>query len=377
MRFLTSIIFLFAWCVSTAPEAAARSSEQTGEFTTSFEEVAGYARLKVLARRLFDSMQQQSLKEGVAVGDIDPGSFTIDPREEEWRVFLPETNAGGQAPGLLIWYADDMDDEFPEALVQAAESANMSIVAPIVRLKRDDPFLKSSAMGLHGLNWFARHYPVNQSRLLVGGHEDGAAIAQALLSGYPDIFTGAVLTDGGVAPGTAPVFVHGKDLQQVLRNNGRIVLVSTSENKVENAAEIMSGYTRLCVNAVESMPADAISAAAIQQAIIAALEPAAAKNDPACLDELQAQMKTDLAAIDSALENRQGAEGLKLLRDFHANYDALAVNETMKRLEILQEDYERVLREAGDFIQYRNNLQVPPPPPPQNSINPGGGSGGG
>lgn len=165
---------------------------RTGYFETAFDIIPSYARADVLAQRTLSPNAVREIK-------ADTLAYSIDPREENWQVYVPPHCASGSC-GLLVWiYASDappMDRDWQAVF----DKENVIFVAALHSGNEHDPFERRLPLALTGLGAIASNYPVDASRVFVGGFSGGAKIAEVLAFGYPDVFHGVILNAGFLDP---------------------------------------------------------------------------------------------------------------------------------------------------------------------------------
>lgn len=342
---------------------AANGAGRTGEFTTSFEIVAPYARLGMLGQRLLHSVMYEDLAARIKRHDVDPNAYTVDPRDEQWLVYVPEPAAANSSYGLLVWIPeDDNPEDILARLKPALDATGTAAVLPVDAGSGENPVARRAAMGLHGLNWFVKNYPLNPKRLSIGGNASGATVATNLMHGYADVFHQAILLNPEAVPGSDEIPIPSLQLVTLLRQQGNIHLVYDGDSAAEKAREVAARYAQLCVPGVSQVEAKTTLAAAVHASLVESKLHGMRQADQGCLAKLDSILAERLTVVDALLKSGNGRKALAELGDLYIEYGGLINTRVNDRVEIIRADYKELLNDFGDFIQQSGNRQLPPPP---------------
>lgn len=186
MRAITTLLGLFLATVAGAADL------RSGYFETSFDVIPPYSRADVIAQRAFSAEAWQEIQPNIK----DYQVFTVDPREEEWQVYVPEACVAKTACGLLVWvHADDaprMNSNWREIL----DEERVIFVAALRSGNNEDTFQRRMPLALAGLSAIVNGYSVDPDRIYTGGFSGGSKVAQLLAFAFPDVFRGAILNAG-------------------------------------------------------------------------------------------------------------------------------------------------------------------------------------
>lgn len=206
MHKLIPCLFLLATSAAAAP--------QSGEFDTSFDVVPRYAHADVIAQRTFSrEAWNQAAQDSAALQGV-----AIDPREEKWKVHVPEACAAGEKCGVLVWVSSVSAADVPTSWLEVLDANHVIFVSAYDSGNDQDVFLRRLPLALAGLGAIANQYAIDSGRIYAGGFAGGSKVAQRLAFGFPDVFKGAILNAGLIDPDGGEIFFPPAPLDTKVRD---------------------------------------------------------------------------------------------------------------------------------------------------------------
>ncbi|HUO92306.1 MAG TPA: PHB depolymerase family esterase [Rhizomicrobium sp.] len=164
-----------------------------------------------LARRLLTPLTAAQLPELVAKTGKMLSAQPIDLSQEKFVVYVPAAKpAAGY--GLLVFVPPWDDARIPPAWTDVFDQAGMIYVSALRSGNDANPIGRREPLVLLAYANMIKRYPIDPSRIYVGGFSGGSRIAMRLALAYPDVFRGAFLNSGSDPIGDATVPLPPKDL---------------------------------------------------------------------------------------------------------------------------------------------------------------------
>lgn len=178
----------------------------------------------------------------------------------------------------------------------------------------------------------AREYPIDPSRIYVGGFSGGSRVALRVALGYPDVFRGALLHAGADPLGNRDP-VPPRNLFMRFQNSTRLVYITGERDPFRLAADASSlqSMRELCVFDVETTEIpyashQVMSSQAFGRALEELLHPV--PPDPgrlgACRSRIRSQIDRKLAQAAELISKDRRAPARKLLLAINEHYGGLA-----------------------------------------------------
>ena len=298
----------------------------------TFSDYPAPAKSSELLARVFTPLTVAQIRRELAQSGKALSETSVDLSSEKFLLYVPaQKPAGGY--GLMVfvppWQRAQLPkgwgpvmDQFGMIFVSAARSGNSEDI-----VSRREPLAVSAA-----LNVMAR-YPVDPSKVLIGGMSGGARIALRLALAYPDIFKGAFLNSGSDPIGTKYEPLPSPALFRQFQTDSRILYVTGTDDSANIESEGLSLHSLQdwCVSDTASQRMsftghEVAPAPVLTRGLTALLAPA--RPDPARLADCRAQLEADIAAKLSAVDDLVAAGKREAardrLKDIDARYGGLA-----------------------------------------------------
>jgi hypothetical protein len=163
---------------------------KTGGFETTFTERSPLSDIKSHAKRL------KLLNPGDKIDALQD----YDLSKEGWWVYVPEKYDPAKPMGLIVLALYKHADSLPPAILPQLDDANMALIVPKEYL---DTWWKRAGLMLDAAYNMQKLYKIDPKRVYIFGSNDWAdadgkmyAVGLRMALFYPDVFTGAFLSNG-------------------------------------------------------------------------------------------------------------------------------------------------------------------------------------
>lgn len=286
-----------------------------------------------IVRRLLSPLSRQAVNDRLARSLESLPAYPLNIAKEEFLVYVPP----GAPPSphgfaLLVFVPPWGEARLPFGWASQLNRYGFIFVTPAnagntaVVLSRRVPLALAAETNI------AREYPVDRSRIYVGGFSGGSRVALRVALGYPDIFRGALLHAGSDPLGNRNP-VPPRNLFMRFQSSSRLVYVTGERDDFHLAGDAgsMQSMRGLCVLDVATAEIpyashEVMSSQAFGRALDLLLHPV--PPDPArlgaCRARMQAEVEQELAKAADLISKGSHAAGRKLLLEINERYGGLA-----------------------------------------------------
>jgi hypothetical protein len=161
------------------------------------------------------------------LGAAPPGPQTqpVDLAHERFALYVPK-----QAPpngyGLLVFVPPWEQAAVPAQWTDALDRHGMIFVSAARSGNGADVMQRREPLALLAASNVLHRYPVDLSRVYVGGFSGGSRVAERLALAYPDLFHGALLNAGSDPIGTPEVPLPPTSLLERFQTSSRLVYLT-------------------------------------------------------------------------------------------------------------------------------------------------------
>jgi pimeloyl-ACP methyl ester carboxylesterase len=285
-----------------------------------------------LARRLLTPLTAAQTQGLLARAGKRLAEQPIDPAAERFVVYVP-----AQRPpngyGLLVFVPPWPEAKLPEGWAAVLDRQGL-IYASAARSGNDASVLgRREPLALIAAANIIARYPVDASRVYVGGFSGGARVAMRLALGYPDVFRGALLGAGSDPIGDAEIPLPPRDLFLKFQSDSRLVYLTGGEDteRLGMAAVSARSMHDWCVFDIEQQvirgaahelaPPEPLSRALTALQAHASADPA---KLAACRAGLQREMDAKLDRAQTLLATGHRDEARRLLTKIDQRFGGLA-----------------------------------------------------
>jgi len=267
----------------------------------------------------------------------------IDLARERFMVIVPARAPPG-GYGLLVFVPPWNDARLPEGWAAVLDRLGFIFVSAAGSGNDANVIGRREPLALIAEQNVADLYPVDRSRVFVGGFSGGAHVAERLALAYPDVFAGALLDAGADPIGDHAAALPATERFQRFQTETRLVFLTGSQDKarLDMAADSLSSMNHWCVaGAIVDQIPDAghqvADPAALDRALIALQTPV--KVDQRRLDACRAGVAEEMAKAFGEVERLIAAdhrdEARKALVRLDARFGGLAAPRSIELAERL------------------------------------------
>lgn len=226
LRLHAAVFFLAASACLAAP---------TTPRIVPLESLSPLASTPEIVRRTFSPTSQDRLHQVQAKTGKTPPEYSIDPAKEELELFVPPLPESGRY-GLLVFIMPApilMPEDWRRPLSRAGYilvSAQRSGNSQSVQGRR-------IPLALHAYEHVNSRYPIDPSRVFIGGFSGGSRMAQWTAMAYPDVFRGAMLVGGSLQIGEYEVIFPPRDLALKFLSSSKLVFATGSEDALNGGID--------------------------------------------------------------------------------------------------------------------------------------------
>lgn len=298
----------------------------------TFREYSPLARSSELLKRVFTPLTVTGIRREIARTGKALSETSFDLAAEKFLVYVPAEKPP-QGYGLIVfvppWQKAQLPngwgpvlDRFGMIFVTAARSGNEEDV-----VSRREPLALIAAQNVMG------QYPIDPSRVFVGGMSGGSRMAQRLALAYPDLFRGALLNSGSDVIGTIYEPLPPVPLFRQFQTATRLLYLTGDEDfaNLETETRSRRSMQDWCVSDVSSMRMsftghEVAPAAVLARALQSLLDPK--RPDPerlaACRAGIEAEVAAGLGQVDALMAAGRQPDARRRLKDIDAKFGGLA-----------------------------------------------------
>lgn len=182
-----------------------------------------------LARRLVTPLEAAALPVLLAKMHKGMREQPIDLTEEKFVVYVPSTKpANGY--GLLVFVPPWDDERMPEVWMDVLDQHGLIFVSAAKSGNDANPIARREPLALLAEANIVKRYPIDPTRIYVGGFSGGSRIAMHLALSYPDVFRGAFLNSGSDPIGGRFAPVPPKDLFYRFQETSTLAFVTGEDD---------------------------------------------------------------------------------------------------------------------------------------------------
>ena len=330
---LTAAVGLAQFATSSRPAMAADAAPPTGlRQDVIFTDYGPLARNSEILRRVFTPLTVAGLQREFARTGKTLSETSFNPAAEKFLVRVPAEKPP-QGDGLLVFAPPWQKAQLPNGWGPVLDRFGMIFVTAARSGNEEDIVSRREPLALIAAQNVMAQYPVDPSRVLVGGMSGGSRMALRLALAYPDLFRGALLNSGSDVIGTIYEPLPSAPLFRQFQTSTRLLYVTGDEDTVNLETETRSKRSMQdwCVSDVSSMRMsftghEVAPAAVLARALQSLLDPE--RPDPGRLAACRAGVETEVAAalgqVDALITAGRHSQARSLLKDIDAKFGGLA-----------------------------------------------------
>ncbi|MDQ2972564.1 MAG: PHB depolymerase family esterase [Rhodanobacteraceae bacterium] len=286
-----------------------------------------------LARRLLSPLSFQRLQHMLAAKHEAMRAQSIDLAQEKFIVYMPTGAPPKDGYGLLVFVPPWPQAELPHGWATPLDRHSVIYISAANAGNDADVIERRAPLTLLAYVNIRARYPLDGTRVYIGGMSGGARVALHIALAYPDVFHGALLDAGSDPIGTAQIPLPAADLFRQFQQSTRLVYLTGGDDqdhlRMDEASR--SSLQDWCVFDVDTetmqhLGHETADATSLNRALDA-LEKSS-RVDPDKLAQCRARVERELSAkladAQTALTrgDRDGAS--KQIEAINASYGGLA-----------------------------------------------------
>lgn len=297
-----------------------------------FRDYPPLARNSEILSRVFTPLTVAGIMRELAHTGKNLSETSFDLASEKFLVYVPPVKPP-QGYGLLVFVPPWQKAQLPQGWGPVLDRFGMIFVTAARSGNEEDIVSRREPLALIAAQNVRTQYPVDPSRVLVGGMSGGSRMALRLALAYPDLFHGALLNSGSDVIGTITEPLPAAALFRQFQTGTRLLYVTGDQDPANLESETRSkrslqdwcvsdvGSIRMAFTGHEVMPA-AVLARALQ-ALLAPERP-----DPdrlaSCRAAIAAEVAARLGQVDSLMVGGKRTDAQNMLKDIDAKFGGLA-----------------------------------------------------
>lgn len=298
----------------------------------SFGDYPAFARNSELLSRVFTPLTLASVRRELARSGKTLGEASFDPAPEKFLVYVPAQKPT-QGYALMVFVPPWQTAQLPQNWGPVLDRFGMIFVTAARSGNDEDIISRREPLALVAAANVMARYPIDPSRVFVGGMSGGARMALRLALAYPDLFRGALLNSGSDVIGTIYEPLPSAALFHRFQTATRLLYLTGDQDpaNVESETRSRRSLQDWCVSDVVSMKMpftghEVVPARMLGRALEALVAPG--HPDPERMADCRAHHDADSAAalrqVDLLVASGKLAEARGALKSLDAKYGGLA-----------------------------------------------------
>lgn len=193
----------------------------------TFDQYSSLSSVGEMHNRLLSPLTARRL--GAALSG--PHAQPIDLAHERFALYVPKT-APPNGYGLLVFVPPWDQAVVPSQWIEVLDHHGLIFVSAARSGNEADVMARREPLALLAASNVLHRYPVDSTRVYVGGFSGGSRVAERLALAYPDLFHGALLNAGSDPIGTPEVPLPPANLLERFQTSSRLVYL-TGKNDVD------------------------------------------------------------------------------------------------------------------------------------------------
>jgi hypothetical protein len=324
---------LCASAMSALAGAATPSSKTPGlERDVVFTEFSPLAHNEALAQRLLTPLTSARLIRKAAQSGAKVREYPVDLAHEKYVLFVPPTQPQ-KGYALLVFVEPWEFAGVPRAWISVLERHGVIFVTAEHSGNTESVYERRIPLALIAAYNVIKQYPVDPSRVYIGGMSGGSRIAERMVLAYPELFHAALLHSSSDPIGTAEVPLPAPDLFRQFQESVRLVYITGQYDapNIEKDEISRASMRDWCAFDIVTKPLpfaghELAGASDFEPALIA-LEghaPAKPKLLSACREHKSTELAEKLQQIEALLEAGKSPAARTLLEQVDAHFGGLA-----------------------------------------------------
>lgn len=331
-------LLMAALCAAGVAQAAAQAIGP--QENVVFTEYPPLSRSEEIARRSFSPLTIAELSQTADAKARHLREQPLDLAQESFSLYVPASSPP-RGYSLLVFVSPLDTPMIPQSWHWVLDR-HATIVVSAAKSGNSQPIWdRRMPLALAGAFNVMRRYPVDSTKIFIGGLSGGSRVAMRLALDYPDLFHGALLNAGSDPIATQLAVLPAAQLFEQFQNESRIFYITGDMDSVNVGADIASAQSlnAWCVFGTVSQTMfhaghEAPAAAYLDKALEyleTPLQPNAGKLT-SCRNRIAANLTAALQHVRAQLERGRRQSALKELKSIDLRYGGLAAPDSLELL---------------------------------------------
>ena len=302
-----------------------------------FSEYTPLAGNAELVRRMLSPLAAAQVQATLTQSNEKLREQSVDLSAEKFVLYVPP-HAPPHGYGLLVFVPPWEDARLPPGWAQVLDRYGVIYVSAARSGNEANVMARREPLALLAAYNVLKRFPVDPTRLYVGGFSGGSRIALRLALGYPDLFSGAFLNAGSDPLGTLVPPIPQNPLWQRFQESSQLALVTGERDAVHLSmdTESLTSLRQWCVfGVVATETPGAAHQLASASALSGALQVLGRHREPpqaklaACRADLDGTVDAQLKQVRSLIDGGQRDAAQKLLLEIDRRFGGLAAPQSL------------------------------------------------
>jgi hypothetical protein len=332
MRRLATSIFAGGLFILLLGRAAGIAALEGHSEVVTFDQYTPLAGNLMMAERMLTPLTAAQLRGRLAVAGKGLRDQPVDLAQEQFKIYVPGARPPGGF-GVLVFIPPWEENNLPQGWETAFDAQGVIFVSPTRSGNKESPLGRREPLAILAAYNVMQKFPVDASRVYVGGFSGGSRIALRLALAYPDLFRGALLDAGSDPVGGSDIPLPPRAVFEQFRVSSRLIYVTGTRDEyhlVQQGSSVGS-LGHWCMVNVSTQPVGGLGHnLAPPSAVAAALAwlsmPVAAPTAQAekCWERLTADVDGELAEAEGKMEHGNLGGAKSRLERIDKRYSGLA-----------------------------------------------------
>jgi hypothetical protein len=332
MRRLATSIFAGALFILLLGRAAGIAALEGHSEVVTFDQYTPLAGNLMMAERMLTPLTAIQLRERLAAAGKGLRDQPVDLAQEQFRIYVPGTRPPGGF-GVFVFIPPWEENNLPQGWESAFEAQGVIFVSPTRSGNEASPLGRREPLAILAAYNVMHKFPVEASRVYVGGFSGGSRIALRLALAYPDLFHGALLDAGSDPIGGPDIPLPPRAVFEQFRLSSRLIYVTGTRDEyhlVQQGSSVGS-MSHWCMVNVSTQPVSGLghnlAPPSVVAAVLASLSvPVAAPTAQAekCWGRLTADVDGELAEAEGKMQHGDLGGAKNRLERIDKRYSGLA-----------------------------------------------------
>ena len=332
MRRLATPLFAGAFFGLLAASGTGAVAQDGRSKVVTFDQYTPLAGNLMMAERLLTPLTGAQLRDRLAAAGKGLRDQPVDLTQEQFRIYVP----GTQPPkgfGVFVFVPPWNENNLPQGWETAFDAQGVIFVSATRSGNDASPLGRREPLAILAAYNVMQRFPVDSTRVYVGGFSGGSRIALRLALGYPDLFHGALLDAGSDPIGGSDIPLPPRTVFEQFRVGSRLIYVTGTRDEyhlVQQGGSVGS-LGRWCMGNVSTQPVSGLghnlAPPSVVSAVLASLSTpvsAPTAQSEQCWARVTAEVDGELSEAEAKMERGDVGGARSRVERIDKRYSGLA-----------------------------------------------------